>query len=115
MASDLGKCLRRARKEKGIGLRELARAVKKSPALITRLENEGEVPSVSPETLGAIAEVLDLPVDQLLVLAQRAPEELSPRTEVEFALYRRVKNLGVAEQKKLLQDLQRRASRRKGS
>ena len=115
MASDLGKLLRRARKKKGMGLRELARTVKKSPALITRLENEDQVPSISPETLRAIAEVLELPVDQVLVLAQRAPEELSPRTELEFALYRRVKDLRVAEQEKLLKDLQHRASKPKGS
>ena len=98
-----------------MGLRELARTIRKSPALITRLENEDQVPGVSPETLRAIAEVLELPVDQLLVLAQRTLEELSPRTEVEFALYRRVKDLGAAQQKKLLKDLQRRGSRPKGS
>jgi len=115
MASDLGKVIRRARKEKGIGLRELARTVKKSPALITRLENEERAPVVTPETLSAIADALALPVDQLLVLAQRTPDELTPRSELEFALYRRVKDLRVGEQKKLLADLQQRTPKSKRS
>jgi transcriptional regulator with XRE-family HTH domain len=113
MASDLGRLLRRARKDKEIGLRELARRIGKSPALLTRLENEDQPPTVSPQTLQSIAEVLGLDADQLLVLAKRTPEELSPKTELEFALYRRVKNLRVGEQNKLLQYLEQRSSKPK--
>jgi transcriptional regulator with XRE-family HTH domain len=97
----------------GISLREVARRIDKSPALLTRLENEDEVPSVSPETLKAIADVLDLLADQILVLAQRAPDELSPKTELEFALYRRVKKLRVGEQTKLLEYLKQRSPKPK--
>lgn len=107
MASELGKLLRKARREKEMGLRQLARIIKKSPALLTRLENEDEVPAISPETLAAIASAVDLPVDQVLVLAKRTPQELSPRTVLEFALYRRVKGLNRAEQQKLLKKLRR--------
>ncbi len=113
MASDLGRLLRKARKDKGISLRELARRIEKSPALLTRLENEDEVPAVSPETVQTIADALGLPVDQLLVLAERTPDELSPTTELEFALYRRVKNLRVGEQSSLLEYLERRSSKPK--
>jgi len=107
MPSELGKLLRKARRKREIGLRQLARMIKKSPALLTRLENEDEVPAISPETLAAIAEAVGLPVDQVLVLAKRSPQELSPRTELEFALYRRVKGLRVAEQQELLKKLRR--------
>jgi transcriptional regulator with XRE-family HTH domain len=115
VASDLGKLLRRARQKKEMGLRELARKINKSPALLTRLENEDQPPAVSPETLVLIANALDLEVDQLFVRAQRAPDELSPQTELEFALYRKVKDLKVAEQTKLLEYLKERPSKPKKS
>src|SRR5258708_14604896 len=111
MPSDLGKLIRQARKKREMGLRELARKIKKSPALLTRLENEDQPPSVSADTLALIADALDLPVDQLLVRAQRTPDELSPESELEFALYRRVKDLKVAEQTKLLEHLTRQPSK----
>ena len=107
MASELGKFLRAARKKKDMGLRELARTIKKSPAVLTRLENEDDVPAVSPDTLRAIAEALDLVVDQVLLLAKRT-EELAPRTQLEIALYRRFKDLRKADQKQLLKDLEQR-------
>ncbi len=113
MASELGKLIRQGRAKKGIGLRELARRIKKSPALLTRLENETQPPTVSADTLALIAAALDLQVDQLLVRAQRTPEELSPRTELEFALYRRVKDLKVTEQSKLLEYLKQPSKPRK--
>ena len=115
MASDLGKLIRKGRQEKEMGLRELARKINKSPALLTRLENEDQPPTVSPETLALIAKALDLEVDQLLVRAQRTPDELSPKTELEFALYRKVQDLRVAEQTKLLEYLKEHPSKPKKS
>ena len=114
MASELGKLLRAARKKKTMGLRELARAIKKSPAVLTRLENEDDVPAVSPETLRAIAEALDLAVDRVLLLAPRT-EELAPRTQREVTLYRRFKDLREADQKQVLKDLEQRYQKAKGS
>ena len=81
MPSELGKLLRVARTKRRLGLRELARAVDKSPALISRLECDDEVPSVSPETLRAIARELGLDEDKILVLAMRT-EEMAPKTEL---------------------------------
>ena len=115
MASDLGKLIRKARQKKEMGLRELARKINKSPALLTRLENEDQPPTVSPETLALIADALGLEVDQLLVKAQRTPDELSPKTKLEFALYRKVQDLKVAEQTKLLEYLKERPSKPKKS
>jgi len=114
MASELGKLLRAARKRKDMGLRELARTIKKSPAMLTRLENEDDVPAVSPDTLRAIAEALDLVVDQVLLLAKRT-EELAPRTQLEIALYRRFKDLRKADQKQVLRDLEERYQKDKSS
>lgn len=105
MPSRLGARLRAARKKKGLGLRELARLVDKSPALLSRLENEEEVPAVSPETLRALARALDLDGDEVLLLASRT-EELAPKTAMELALYRKVQTLSVAEQKQLLRKLE---------
>jgi len=115
VASDLGKLIRKARQKKEMGLRELARKINKSPALLTRLENEDQPPAVSPETLALIADALGLEVDQLLVKAQRTPDELSPKTELEFALYRKVKGLKVAEQTELLEYLRAGPSKPKKS
>jgi len=114
MASDLGKLLRGARKQRGIGLRELARTIKKSPAMLTRLENEDRVPAVSPDTLRSIAVALGLALDQVLFHAQRT-EELAPRTELEIALYRRLQDLGVGDKKKLLKKLEKDDPKAKGS
>jgi len=114
MPSELGKLLRATRKRKDIGLRELARTIKKSPAVLTRLENEDDVPPVSPDTLRAIAEALDLVVDKVLLLAKRT-EELAPRTQLEVALYRRFKDLKRADQKQILKDLEQRYQKDKRS
>jgi transcriptional regulator with XRE-family HTH domain len=105
MPSKLGIRLRAARMKKDIGLRELARSVDKSPALISRLENEDQAPTVSPETLRAIANELDLDADEVLLLASRT-EELAPTTAIELALYRKVKDMPAAKQKEWLKKME---------
>lgn len=105
MPSKLGQRLRAARTKKGLGLRELARVVDKSPALISRLECDDEVPAVSPETLRAIAKELELDEDEVLLLAMRT-EELAPKTELEVALYRKVQNMPVAKQRDWLKKME---------
>ncbi|MDZ4259473.1 MAG: helix-turn-helix transcriptional regulator [Gemmatimonadales bacterium] len=104
MSSDLGKLFQDRRKELGIGVRELARRIGKSPALLTRLENEEEPPSIGPDTLRLIAKELGLSEDKVLVLAERT-EEMAPRTELEVALYRRIQTLSKTAQRALLRDL----------
>jgi transcriptional regulator with XRE-family HTH domain len=106
MPSRLGMRLQAARKKKGIGLRELARSVDKSPALISRLENEEQAPTVSPDTLRAIAKELGLDTDEVLLLASRT-EELAPKTATEMALYRKVKDMPAAKQKEWLKRIER--------
>lgn len=85
-----------------MSLRELARRIGKSPAFVTELECDHEVPHVAENTLRKVAEELDLDADLLFVLAQRTPSELVPKSETEVALYRRVKRMPDAEQKRIL-------------
>lgn len=106
MPSKLGRTLREQRLSLGIGLRELARRIGKSPALLTRLEGDDIPPSVAPDTLRTIAEALKLEPDRILLMADRT-EEMAPKTELEFALYRRIRSLSQRRQQEILNDLQK--------
>jgi transcriptional regulator with XRE-family HTH domain len=105
MASSLGKEIRRARLKAGIGLRELARRIEKSPAYVVALERAEESPGVTEETLAAIAAELSLNADALMTLASKVPAEVKPKTPLEVELYRRVRQLSVDRQRALLEAL----------
>ena len=105
MASKLGKELRRARLKAGIGLRELARRIGKSPAYVVALERAEESPGVTEETLTSIATELSLSPDVLMTLASKVPAEVKPKTALEVELYRRVRQLPVERQRALLETL----------
>jgi transcriptional regulator with XRE-family HTH domain len=104
MPSKLGRFLKERRVALDLGVRELARLIEKSPALLTRLENEDNPPSIGPETLRALARALRIEPDELLVLAERT-EEMAPRTVLEVALYRKVQGLSKRKQEALLKQL----------
>ncbi len=112
MASKLGSLIRAKRTEQELTLRGLARAIDKSPAFITRLECEEVFPATSPDTLRAIARVLELDLDSLLVSAGRA-REVEPKTTLELALYRKVQSLPKKRQQELLDDLNKRGAQAK--
>ena len=105
MASVLGRQIRRARLKAGIGLRELARRIEKSPAFLVALEQAEESPGVTEETLAAIAEELSLSSDVLMTLASKVPAEVKPKTPLEVELYRKVRQLPVERQQALLEAL----------
>lgn len=105
MASKLGAELRRARLKAGIGLRELARRIGKSPAYVVALERADESPGVTEETLSSIAAELSLSPDVLMTLAAKVPAEVKPKTALEVELYRKVRQLPVARQQALLESL----------
>jgi transcriptional regulator with XRE-family HTH domain len=105
MASSLGQEIRRARLRAGIGLRELARRIEKSPAYLVALERAEEAPGVTEETLAAIAAELSLSPDVLMTLASKVPAEVKPKTPLEVELYRRVRQLSVERQQALLEAL----------
>ncbi len=102
MPSELGRLIRSARTDKGFGLRELAKEIKKSPGFLTQLECDDESPSVAEDTLRSIAEKLDLDADLLIVLARRTPSDVVPKSALEVALYRKVKGMSQKEQQDIL-------------
>lgn len=114
MPSELGQRIRGARLDRGIGLRELAKTIGKSPGFVTQLECEDEVPSVAEETLRSVARELGLDADELLVLARRTPSDVVPESSLEVALYRRVKGLSPAEQEQVRRYMERQFRREGG-
>lgn len=98
MPSELGSTIKARRTELGLGLRELARRIGKSPTFLSILENSDDPPTGSEETLRKIEDELDLPRDTLVTLAGKTPEDVTPKTPEEAALYRKVK--GLSERKK---------------
>ena len=102
MPSELGKKIRNARTELGIGVRELGRIIDVSPSMIVRLEQDDRPPSMSEEKLTAVAEALELEPDEVVVLAGKIPEDVKPETAYEVALYRKVKQLSPEAREKLL-------------
>ena len=113
MPSQLGQKIRNARQKQGLGLREFAKTIGKSPGFVTQLECEDEPPSVSEETLRIISSELALELDELLVLARRTPSDVVPGSSLEVALYRKVKVLSASQQervRKYLEGLTRKRS-----
>ncbi len=106
MASQLGEIIRRARDDKEIGVRELARRIDKSGSFIVRIENDDPPPSVAEETLRAIAGELELEADRLITLAGKTPSDVRPEDEEEVALYRSVKNLDDEQREKVREYLE---------
>ena len=101
MASELGILIRSARKDLGIGVRELARRIERSGSFIVRIEKDDPPPSVAEETLVAIAEQLQLDADRLITLAGKTPSDVRPEDEREVALYRSVKELDEDQREKV--------------
>lgn len=105
MSSKLGPEIRRARLKAGIGVRELARRIEKSPAYVVALERADDPPGVTEETLTAIAAELSLSADVLMTLASKVPADVKPKTALEVELYRKVRQLPVERQRALLETL----------
>ncbi len=102
MPPKLGRLIRQRRLKKKIGLREFARLIGKSPTFAVMLEKDENV-SVSEGTLLDIARVLELKIDELLAAAQKLPENLKPRSELELALFRKVRKMTKKEKEDWIQ------------
>ncbi len=76
MENSFGNRIRELRKQAGIGLRELARLINKSPGYLSDVELE-RVPPPSQEVIIRIAIVLDTDKDELLTVAKKVDPELS--------------------------------------
>jgi transcriptional regulator with XRE-family HTH domain len=91
----LGEQLRAARVAKGLGLRELARAIEKAPSYVSDIEYDRRVPSEA--VLRSVCEALDLDPDRMLALAGRLGDEADRYLRREPAarmLLRRVQESG---------------------
>jgi transcriptional regulator with XRE-family HTH domain len=107
MPSTLGKLIRKTRQAKGLGLREFARKIGKSPAFIVSLELEATPPAASEETLTSIATTLELDPDEVLTLAGRTPVDVTPRTALEAYLYRLIRLMPEPTQERLREALEK--------
>lgn len=106
MPSDFGQILRKTRHSRGLGLREFARRVGKSPAYIVSLEQSDALPGISEETVSSIAAALELDVDRLMAVAEKTPYDLRPESEEEIALFRLIKKLSAQRKRRLRQQLE---------
>jgi len=71
-----GEFVRDRRKEKEIGLREMAIKISVSPTYLSKIERDEFAPPTE-EKVRKIAEILDCDVDELLALAGRVASDLS--------------------------------------
>jgi transcriptional regulator with XRE-family HTH domain len=76
MTDTFGKILRRFRVQSGIGLRELARLIDKSPGYLSDVEQDN-VPPPSEAVIVNIAAALNIDKNQLLIAAHKMDPELS--------------------------------------
>ena len=76
MTDTFGKILRRFRMQSGIGLRELARLIDKSPGYLSDVEQDN-VPPPSEAVIVNIATALNVDKNQLLLAAHKMDPELS--------------------------------------
>jgi transcriptional regulator with XRE-family HTH domain len=76
MENSFGETLREVRIKAGVGLRELARRVKKSAGYLSDVEN-GRVPSPSETVILEIALALNVEKETLLSAARKVDPELS--------------------------------------
>jgi len=76
MVKTFGEMLREIRINAGVGLRELARLIDKSPGYLSDVEN-GRVAPPSEEVLVHIARALSVDKQRLLIAARKVDPELS--------------------------------------
>lgn len=83
-----GLIVRTRRNEKGYGLNEFAERLGLSPAYWSRIERGHEKPP-RDEVIERVAAILDLPLDELFVQAERLPTDMRDDLRRVVALYRR--------------------------
>lgn len=105
MPSKLGRAIKDRRTKLGIGLRELAGLIEKSPSFLSTLENAEEPPAVAEDTLRTIEDALGMEPYMLVTMAGRTPEEVTPKDALEVELYRQIKRRNRAEKEELLRRL----------
>jgi transcriptional regulator with XRE-family HTH domain len=107
MKMTFGERVRELRKGKNLTLRELAVKVKVNFTYLSKIENQklsfGEYPS--EDLIRKLAKMLDGDVDELLLLAQKIPEEIRKRVIERPDAFRKIAKLDDEKLDKLVEDL----------
>ena len=102
-----GERVRELRKGKNLTLRELAAKLKVNFTYLSKIENQklsfGEYPS--EDLIRKLAKVLDGDVDELLLLAQKIPEDIKKRVIQRPDAFRKIARLDDETLDKLLEEL----------
>jgi transcriptional regulator with XRE-family HTH domain len=102
-----GERVRELRKGKNLTLRELAAKLKVNFTYLSKIENQklsfGEYPS--EDLIRKLAKVLDGDVDELLLLAQKIPEDIKKRVIQRPDAFRKIAQLDDETLDKLLEEL----------
>ena len=103
-----GQKLRDLRKAKGLSQRALADIVKINFTYLSKIENEkldfAQFPS--EPLIRNLADALDADVDELLLLAQKIPEQIKQRVIERPDAFRKIASLDDETLNKLLEDLE---------
>ena len=104
---NFGEKIRELRKGKNLTLRELAVKVKVNFTYLSKIENQklsfGEFPS--EDLIRKLAKVLQGDVDELLILAEKMPEEIKKRVMERPDAFRKIAKLDDEALDKLLEEL----------
>jgi len=102
-----GQRLRDLRKAKGLSQRALAEMVKTNFTYLSKIENEkldfAQYPS--EQLIRALATALEADVDELLLLAQKIPEQIKKRVIERPDAFRKLANLDDETMDRLLNEL----------
>lgn len=103
-----GERIRELRKAKNLTLRDVAAKVKVNFTYVSKIENHkldfGEYPS--EELIRKLAKVLGGDVDELLLLAEKIPEEIKQRVLERPDAFRKIAKLDDEQLDKLLKDME---------
>jgi transcriptional regulator with XRE-family HTH domain len=109
MEKRFGDRVRQLRKAKNLGQRALAQMIGVSHTYVSKFENKkldfGDYPS--EELIRKIAKALDADEDELLMLAEKIPEQIKKRVIERPDLFRKLANLDDATLAGLLESLNR--------
>ena len=109
MTMRFGDRIRELRKAKALGQRALAEKVGVSFTYVSKIENEkldfGDYPS--EELIGKLAAALDADKDELLLLAEKIPDQIKKRVMERPEAFRKIADLDDKSLDKVIQQIDR--------
>ena len=112
----IGQRIRELRKQRNLTQRELADRIGINFTYLSRVENDRLDADQTPreDTLQKLATALNADADELLLLARRIPDSFRDRILEQPAVFRRILSLSDDALADLLDNVERRDSRRRG-